>query len=113
MLKDRMIRVAIRLTSPSVAGAGYDLRGILKDPEALAYQEQLRQEQQALIERIEEATGTPLEVKRRFTRSANVISANVRRRDVDVIRGLEGVADVAVERQYRIEPPGADPTATK
>lgn len=113
-MRNQTVRVTIRLTAPSVAGAGYKLRHITEDPAALAYQESLRQEQQMLIDRIGELTGAPLDVKRRFTRTTNAISANVRRRDLELIRGLEGVAGVAEEMRYRVEPPVAGkPSATK
>ena len=105
MAVSRKIRVAIRLDSPSVGAAGYNLRQLAENPDALAYQERLRQEQQEVIGRIESATGEPLEVKRRMTRTANVISAEVRLRDLPLIAAVEGVAGVAAERQYRIDPP--------
>ena len=105
MVVSRKIRVAIRLDSPSVSEAGYNLRQLAENPDALAYQERLRQEQQDVIGRIETATGEPLEVKRRMTRTANVISAEVRPKDLPLLSTLDGVAGVTVERQYRIEPP--------
>ncbi len=114
MTTSREVRVTIRLASPSVAGAGYSLRDLKENPSALAYQDGLRREQQALIERIEEMTGAPLDVKHRLTRTVNAVSAVVRQRDLERIRALEGVAGVAEEMRYRVEPPVAGkPSATK
>ena len=112
MAMNRTVRIAIRLRSPSVAGAGYRLSRLADDPEALAYQEQLKAEQQEVIQRIEAAVGEPLTVRRRLTRTANVISAEAPLGLLEAIAAVEGVAGVTVERQYRIDPP-ADRPVTK
>ena len=102
------VRVAIRLASPPLTQAGFRLNSIAKDPEAKAYQEKLRKEQDEMIRRIEETLGHPIAVMQRLTRSANVISANVRPSDIDVIRAMDGV--LGVTEEILNEPTGMTPS---
>lgn len=96
----KMVRVAIRLAAPSVTGAGYSLGSITQNPEAQAYQDKLRQEQDEMIRRIEERIGHPIQVKQRMTLSTNVISANVYITDIELIRSMKGVISVTEETRH-------------
>ncbi len=106
------VRVAIRLSSPSVTQAGYRLGSVTRDPAAKAYQQQLRAEQDEMIRRIEETLGRAIQVKQRLTLTTNVISANVREADMDVIRAMEGVVSVTEETRYELTD-GAAPLPTR
>lgn len=99
------IRVAIALESPSVASAGYPVRGVVHDPAAQAYREALMREHAAIKARIEEALGHPIEVVWDLTLMANVISADVWPGDIETIRAVEGVR--SVEKERRVFPNGA------
>ncbi len=95
-----VIRVAIALEGGSLAAAGYG-SGRITDPAGLAYMEELERRQDEIIARIEEVLGHPLDVAHRFTRSVNVISANVLPEEAELIRGVEGVTGVTEERLNR------------
>ncbi|MBQ2062246.1 MAG: hypothetical protein II458_06175 [Oscillospiraceae bacterium] len=95
--REKTVRVAILLASPSVTQAGFPLSSIVRDPEAKAYQEKLKSEQDEMIRRIEKRLGHSIEVKQRLIKSVNVISANVRPDDIEVIRSIDGVASVTEE----------------
>ena len=66
---------------------------------------------------IAERIGEPLEVVWNITRTANVIAANVRRKDIPLIETVEGVVSVAVETEHQLQGDhgtGADkPSITK
>lgn len=102
MNKPAAVRVAIRLNAPSLTESGFRLNSLAGDPEARACQERVKAEQDAVLERIEQRLGRPLEVVWRFTRSANVISAWAYSAELDSIRSVEGVA--AVTQEMRCEP---------
>ena len=102
------VRVAIKLSAPSVTQAGYRLGSVAKNPDAKAYQEQLQEEQEKMIRRIEEQLGHPIEVKQRMTLTTNVISANVYPSDLDTLRAMDGV--VSVTEETRHEPTAGVPT---
>jgi len=93
-----MVRVSIRLATPSVTAAGYKLNSITTDPKAQAYQAKLVEEQEEIARRIEEVTGHPLDVVYSFTLSSNAISANVYSFDIDKILSVEGVVSVSKEQ---------------
>lgn len=97
-----MIRMAIKLEMPSVAEKGYSIQGGIKDPAGLAYLAELEKEQDAVIARIEEAVGHPLDVVWRFTMTTNTLSVNVSAGDAAVIETVEGVASVTREGQNQL-----------
>lgn len=107
MLK-QPIRVAIALKSPSVAAAGYPVRGIVHDPEAQAYREALMQEHAEIRARIEEALGHSIEVIWDLTLMTNLISAEVRPGDIETIRTVEGVRSVEKDRRRILYAADAD-----
>ena len=91
------VRVAIRLTDPSVTEKGFAMSEVSTNQEAKDYRAWLEEQQTEIIRQIEAYTGEPLDVRWQFTLSTNVISANVRVQDLEWIRALEGVADVTEE----------------
>ena len=107
MLK-QPIRVAIALKSPSVAAAGYPVRGIVHDPEAQAYRDALMQEHAEIRARIEEALGHPIGVVWDLTLMTNLISAEVWPGDIETIRTVEGVRSVEKEQQRILHAADAD-----
>lgn len=99
--KGETVRVAIALEGASLAEAGFTSARTSGDPEAMAYQAELEERQNAVIAMIEEALGHPLRVVWRFTRNTNAISANVLPEEIEIIRGVEGVRSVTPERLNR------------
>ena len=93
----KTVRVAIKLTTPSVTQMGYSLGTIASDPEAQAYQARLCEEQDEMIRRIEDCLGHPLDVRQRLTLSTNVISAEVYPMEIEMIRAMDGVKGVTEE----------------
>lgn len=94
------VRLAIRLSAPSVTECGFRLNSLAGDPEARACRERVMAEQEEVLRRIEQRLGRPLEVVWRFTRSANVISAWASPAELDLIRSVEGVAGVTQEMRH-------------
>ena len=92
-----MIRVTIKLETPSAAEKGYAIRGGIREPEGLAYLQELEAEQEAVIRRIEEALGRPLRVIHRFVLTTNALSVLIEAAEAERIRTVEGVKDVAAE----------------
>ena len=100
-LNDR-VRVSIVLEAPSTLDQGYEIQGIARNENAMAYRESLRRQQDRLAEKIsaEILGGEPLEVKWNITLAGNMISANVPYGKLQAIRELPEVADVVLEQQY-------------
>ena len=94
------IRVSITLTMPALAGKGYKSAG--ESPEAAAWAENIRQEQQRIIDEAEKALGEPLDVVRRFNRTVNVISAYVLESDIPAIAAIPGVDKVERETLHEV-----------
>lgn len=102
------VRVAIRLSDPPAEDLSEDVNDLRR---------RRRVEQTAVAARIAERIGEPLEVVWNITRTANVIAANVRRKDIPLIETVEGVVSVAVETEHQLQGDhgtGADkPSITK
>jgi len=107
-MRKQPIRVAIALKSPSVAAAGYPVRGIVHDPEAQAYRDALMQEHAEIRARIEEALGHSIEVIWDLTLMTNLISAEVLPGDIETIRTVDGVRSVEREQQRILHTTDAD-----
>ena len=99
-----MVRVSIILNKASTIKAGFATIGIAENQAASAYRQGLKQEQDDLVNRIERATGSKLDVVWNLTLAANMISANVRYGDIASIEKLPGVQEVILENQYLAEP---------
>ena len=94
--------MSIVLEDKSTIEAGYDISTIAVDPIAIAYRDNLEQEQkdiQTVIEN-EVLEGEELDVAWNLTLAANIISANVEYGQIEAIKNVDGVKDVFVETQY-------------
>ena len=111
-----VVRVSVFLDEPSARDAGYAIQGVSANREAVAYQETLRRNQNAMQAKIEAATGSAINVKWNLTLLTNAISAEVRYGDLDAIRAIPGVKSVEIERQYApaetVEGDAASPNMT-
>ncbi len=96
------VRVSILLEAPSAIDAGYEIQGIGKNNEALAYRKTLRAQQNAMAQQISQQIlgGAALQVKWNITLAGNMISAYVPFGKIDAIKALDGVADVILENRY-------------
>ncbi|MBE6950463.1 MAG: hypothetical protein E7451_03910 [Ruminococcaceae bacterium] len=103
-----MVRVSIILEKASTIKAGFDTVDIADDRAAMTYREALKNDQDKLVSRIEGATRNELDVVWNLTLAANLISANVRYGDIEVIEGLPGVKAVVLENRYLAEPVESD-----
>ena len=99
-----MVRVSIILERSSTIKAGFSTLGIAANDTAMSYRDSLKADQDALVRRIETATGSKLDVVWNLTLAANLISANVRYGQIEAIRALPGVKDVVVETAYQAIP---------
>ncbi len=99
---DQVVRVSIVLEAPSTLAAGYSTEEIAQNEQAMTYRAGLKADQQKVADRIESEVldGKQLDVVWNLTLAANIISANVRRGDIEAIEDVEGVKSVYVERQY-------------
>ena len=99
---DETVRVSIVLDEPSTISAGFSTMNIGQNSQAKAYRQTLRENQTAVQKNIERRVldGKKLDVVWRLTLAANIISANVKRSDIDGIKLVPGVKDVVEEMQY-------------
>ena len=99
-----VVRVSIILEQASTIKAGFSTLGIAENASAMSYRENLKADQDALVHRIEAATGSKLDVVWNLTLAANLISANVRYGQIEAIRAVPGVKGVYVENEYQANP---------
>ena len=99
---DQVVRVSIVLEDESTIDAGYDIDTLAVDPDAIAYRDELRAEQETVEEKIEKQVlkGKDLDVVWNLTLAANLISANVEYGQIEKIKSISGVKDVILETQY-------------
>ena len=97
-----IVRVSIFLDKPATTDK-YSTQNIAHNSSAMAYRQQLRDQQASVTAAIERATGRTLDVKWNLTLIANAISANVRYGDIAAIKMVPGVKDVTIERQYEMD----------
>ena len=95
-----MVRVSILLEKASTIEAGFSPMGIASNKDAVAYRESLKKEQVNVVNAIERATKSTLDVVWNLTLAANVISANVPYGQIKLIEKLPGVKSVSLEQQY-------------
>ena len=104
---NEIVRVSIVLKAPSALDAGFAMKGIGTNAGAKVYRATLERTQNNVKAQIEKATGQKLNVKWNFTLAANIISAEVRRGDIESIEALDSVKKVFIENIYEapvIEP---------
>ncbi len=99
---DEVVRVAIVLEDAPAIDQGYPIATIGNDPEAAEYQEDLCDEQEKVIRRIEKKVldGEELDVAANLTLVANVVSADVEYGKIEKIEAVKGVKEVEIERVY-------------
>ena len=102
--REELVRVSIVLDQASALEQGYSPESLSRNSAAAAYRQSLRSAQDQVQTRIEAAIGSKLEVKWHLTLAANLISAVVRRGDLERIRSVPGVKRVFLENRY--EAPG-------
>ena len=100
--ENEMVRVSIQLEKASTIDAGFSLKGIGANAQAMAYRQGLRDQQEILTAKIERTVlqGGKLDVVWNLNLAANIISANVPRYAIDDIAAMSGVKAVVEERQY-------------
>ncbi|MBR1757294.1 MAG: S8 family serine peptidase [Lachnospiraceae bacterium] len=104
--EDDIVRVSIVLDKPSTLDKGFSTKAIAQNQSALNYRDSLKNDQAAVTAAIETATKKSLDVKWNLTLAVNIISANVRYGDIDIIKAVKGVKDVEIENRY--EPAAVD-----
>ena len=95
-----IVRVSIVLEEKSTLEVGYSTLNIAENAQAMAYRQELQNDQEVMTAKIEAAIGETLDVRWNLTLAANIISANVAYGDLDAIRGLSGVKEVVLEARY-------------
>ena len=99
---DDIVRVSIVLNDKSTIDAGYSVKNYSENKAAKAYRETLKARQDAVAAEISRKLGKTLDVQWNLTLAVNIISANVRYRDISAIKLVSGVKDVFVEKQLKI-----------
>ena len=107
-----LVRVSIVLDQPSTLEQGYATSSIGTGSSADAYRNSLKQQQYQVTNAINAAVSTPIDVKWNLTLAVNIISANVRYRDIPVIGSVAGVSDVFIENQYEPQFETAEPNTS-
>ena len=104
------VRVSIVLDGKSTLDAGYSTKGFVENQSAVAYRDQLKQQQFTVQKSIESKLNKSLDVKWNLTLAVNIISANVKYSDINKIKLVSGVKDVVIENRYdALEDTVADP----
>ena len=95
-----IVRVSIVLEDKATISAGFEVKDIADNAEAMAYRADLEKKQESVQARIEKATGTELDVAWNLTLAANIISANVPYGQIQQIEQVVGVEGVYLENRY-------------
>ena len=95
-----VVRVSIFLEGESTVMAGYELDGIARNSQAVAYRDGLKTRQDEITAAIERKLGGELDVVWNLTLAANVISANVKYGQIEAIAAVDGVRTVLIETEY-------------
>ncbi len=96
-----VVRVSIVLNKAATLEL-FSTADIASNELAMAYRDQLQEDQEAIAARIEEQVldGEKLDVVWNLTLAANIISANVLYGQIDEIAAVRGVKEVFLENQY-------------
>lgn len=95
-----IVRVSIVGKPVSTIAAGFSSDDIACNTQAMAYRANLEQEQHRIQAKIEQATGSELDVVWNLTLAANIISANVPYGQISTIEKIPGVQHVYLETRY-------------
>ena len=90
-----IVRVSVVLEKKSTLEK-FATADALSSNSAVAYREQLDNEQESIIQAIEDKTDAPLDVVWNLTLAANIISANVKYKEIETIKEIDGVKSVFV-----------------
>ena len=97
---DEIVRVSIVLDKKSTIEAGFPMKTIGTNKQAVSYRNALKAQQAKVADAIEKKLGVELDVKRNLTLAMNAISANVRWGDLKTLLLADGVASVELENRY-------------
>ena len=99
---DEVVRVAIVLERAPAIDKGFPIDDIAENRDASRYMAQLSLQQAAVAIRIGNTVlgGEKLDVEENLTLVGNLISADVEYGQIEAIKKVEGVKDVAVEQVY-------------
>lgn len=95
-----VVRVSIFLKDKSTIEAGFEVKDIAENTEAIRYRDSLQSKQDAVVTEIEKVTNKELDVVWNLTLAANLISANVEYGQISKIEKISDVRKVVVETQY-------------
>ncbi|MBQ2310043.1 MAG: S8 family serine peptidase, partial [Erysipelotrichales bacterium] len=95
-----IVRVSIVLEDESTLEHGYSAENIAYNTQAVSYRDALKVKQDELTARIEKEIGAKLDVQWNMTLAVNIISANVKVKDIPLIENVEGVKKVVRENRY-------------
>ena len=98
-----VVRVSIVLKAPSTVEKGYALQNVADNRSAMAYRDTLRRQQDNIVTAIEKRLGRPLDVKYHLTLLVNIISAEVKYKDIPLIGMVDGVDHVSPVHWYQPE----------
>ena len=96
-----IVRVSIFLEKQPTLQAGFSVRNIAQNAEAMAYRAKLQTEQESVTAAISRKLGTELDVVWNLTLAANLISANVQYGQIEAIEKVNGVRKVVIETVYQ------------
>lgn len=102
--EDDEVRVFIVFSEDSALDAGYSTENLTKNRKALAYLDEVEQNQEAVIEQIskEALDGEELEVNYQLSLITNAVSAKVEYGKIDDIENVEGVKAVYLAPVYEL-----------
>jgi len=102
--QNQTVRVSIVLEGNSAIDAGYDVKGIGTNRQAISYRNSLKKQQDKIAAQISSKVlgGKQLNVKWNLTLAANIISAEVPYGKINQIKLLDGVKDVFIENRYEM-----------
>ena len=102
--QNQTVRVSIVLEGDSAIDAGYDVKGIGTNRQAISYRNSLKKQQDKIAAQISSKVlgGKQLNVKWNLTLAANIISAEVPYGKINQIKMLDGVKDVFIENRYEM-----------
>ncbi len=106
---EQTVRVSIFLDKKSAVDAGYSTKGIGTNKAAASYRDTLKQQQRSVTASIEKTLGHTLDVKWNLTLLTNAVSANVKVKEIPLIKKIAGVRSVEREMQYDPAETEADP----
>ncbi len=98
------VRVFIVMKGDSALEEGFSARGISKNEQAQSFSSDTQARQEAVVSDIQRAVGGhPVDIRYQFSMLDNAVSATVRYGDIEQIRAVEGVEEVYLVPQLRLQ----------